>query len=83
MREALHHRVGPAPRASRTIEQEHLLLGADAADPGLEPVLGEHAFERVQIGQDGLHERAQLLFRETARQVVSAHTGGRPLGGGQ
>src|SRR5262249_56183766 len=65
--------VGRAPRPARAVDQEHLLLGADPAHAGLEAVLVEHALERVHVGEDRLHECAQLLVGERALDVVSAH----------
>ena len=48
-------------RTPAAIDQEHLLLGADAAHAGFEPPFGEHALERVEVTQQRVRELAAVL----------------------
>ena len=52
---------GDRGRTPVAIDQEHLLLGADAAHAGLDPPFGEHAAERVEVTQQRVHELAAVL----------------------
>src|SRR5262249_8503691 len=60
--EPLEHLQRCPRRRPLAIDQEHLLLGADPPRSGLEPLLLQHAIERAQIAEHGVHELAALLL---------------------
>jgi hypothetical protein len=68
--ELVEERQHPAGRGPLLVEQEQLLLGADAPDAGLEPLLGDHAVERAQVGEDRAGELALALRVERAVGVL-------------
>jgi len=62
--ELLQHVERGGRRVEGLVDQEHLLLGADARDPALEHVALEHALERPQLGEERAHEAAALVADE-------------------
>jgi len=41
--------------------EEHLLFGTDPPHAGLDPAVGEHAFERSQVIEKVSHEQPKLF----------------------
>ncbi len=55
------------------VDQEQLLLGADAADAGLEQLLVQHLLEGAELGQELLGEAPQLCRVVRLGDSVLAH----------
>ena len=60
-------------RTVAAVDQEELLLGADAGGAGLEHALGEHLLQRPQVAQDLAHEGPQLFRRALLLDLRLAH----------
>ena len=69
---------GPPAR----VDQEHLLLGADAAHAGLEAPLLEHPLEGAHVGEQLAGELTQPFGVELVGDVVAAHCGRQSTAGG-
>ncbi|HEX8097357.1 MAG TPA: hypothetical protein VF507_04950, partial [Pyrinomonadaceae bacterium] len=55
------------------VHQEHLLLGADAANPALDQAGFEHLLQGAQVVQEGFHEGPLLVFIYDLINVLFAH----------
>ena len=54
------HRQRSGRRLPRGVDEEHLLLGADAPDAGLEAVVSEHHLQRLQVAQHPADRRLPI-----------------------
>ena len=54
------HRQRSGRRLPRSVDEEHLLLGADAPDAGLEAVVGEHHLQRLQVAEHPADRRLSI-----------------------
>lgn len=71
---ALEHPQGERRGPALAVDQEHLLLGADAARGPVEATARlEHVLERANVRQQGLHERAALVLVPQRGGVLLAH----------
>ena len=54
------------------VDEEHLLLGADAPDAGLEPALGQHALERAEVGAGSACMNSRRCCLDGSRRLTCA-----------
>src|SRR5262249_47722638 len=60
-------------RTHCAVNQEHLLLGADAPHAALDPARFDHAFKRGYVGEQRLHKSLGLTRVVFGRDVMLTH----------
>ncbi len=66
------HRQRSRCRLPRGVDEEHLLLGADAPDVGLEAVVTKHRLQRLQVAQHPANRRLPVGSRR--RRLLPHHS---------
>ena len=60
--------------------RKHFLLGADTADPGLDPAVFEHALKRSQVVEQVPHEQPKLFTGDVVFDLVLTQACPLPVG---
>ncbi len=65
----IQHRFSHTRRTPLLIDQEHLLFGADAGDPGFDQAAIDHAFQCAEVLEEVARERSNRFGPEVGFDV--------------